>query len=145
MGPERAFLAPGAQAWGDPPPGRWTLVTFPGEEKHGSRRLHAGFLFLTLWMEHTVTVCDAVSGSFQQHHLCFTAHEAASQVSGFRGIGRAVRLGSLNLKTWYWRKHVQGCLLGPVCPPCADTTQNHMMLWVPLFRSSLGMAAVSAC
>ena len=27
------------------------------------------------------------SGSFQQHHPRFTAHEAASQVSGFRGIG----------------------------------------------------------
>lgn len=46
------------------------------------------------------------------------ARSQASEVSA------AMRLGSLNLKTWYWRKHVQGCLLGPVCPPCADMTQE---------------------
>lgn len=85
MGPERAS---GSRGTGLGRPTLWQVdpSDFP-------RRREAWFkvtrgLFLTLWMEHTVTVCDAVSESFQQHHLRFTAHEAASQVSGFRGIGR---------------------------------------------------------
>lgn len=113
-------LAPGAQAWGDPTPGRWALVTFPGEEKHWFKVTRG--LFLALWMEHAVTVCDAAGPFSSTIHVSqpmrLPARSQALEVLA------SLRLGSLNLKTWYRRKHRQGCPLRPIRPPCADMTQE---------------------
>ena len=77
-------LAPRAQAWGDPPPCRWTPVTFPGGERHWFKAKRG--LSLTLWMEHTVTVCDAAGPFSSTIHVSQPVSQAAS---GFGGIGRS--------------------------------------------------------
>lgn len=94
-------------------------MTFPGEEKHGSRLRG---LFLTLWMEHTVTVCDAVSESFQQHHLRFIAHEAASQVSRLQRVLAAVRLEKASTLKPGTGENSTRLSVGACLSSCADTT-----------------------
>lgn len=63
---------------------RWTPVTFPGGERHWFKAKRG--LFLTRWMEHTVTICDAAGPFSSTIHVSQPMSQAAS---GFVGIGRS--------------------------------------------------------
>lgn len=95
-------------------------MTFPGEEKHWFKVTRG--LFLALWMEHAVTICDAAGPFSSTIHVSQPMRLPAR--SQALEVLVSLKLGSLNLKTWYRRKHRQGCPLRPIHPPCADMTQE---------------------